>query len=138
MKIGFTGTRIGMTAAQKSTFQSLMRHFTPTEFHHGDCVGADADAHEMAEKYCHIVVHPPIDSTHRARKLGRVMCQPKTYFARNRDIVNDTDRMIATPMQAEHQDRGGTWYTIDFARKKGKPVAVINPDGTLSETPAHD
>jgi len=134
MKIGFTGTRNGMTDKQKSAFQALIAMFKPIEFHHGDCIGADAEAHDMAEKHCAVIIHPPIDEALRARKAARVYCPQKTHFARNRDIVNDTELLIATPMQAEHQTHGGTWYTIDYARKKGKPVTVINPDGSLSES----
>jgi hypothetical protein len=133
MKIGFTGTRHGMTEAQMDAFIDTLHDIRPriTEFHHGDCVGADAEAHDVAQKLCHVVIHPPIDETHRARKAARTYRTQKTHFARNRDIVNETDRLIATPMQAERQIRGGTWYTIDYARKVGKLVTIINPDGTI-------
>ena len=39
--------------------------------------------------------------------------------------------MIAAPSEAEEQRRSGTWSTVRFARKQGKPVFVISPDGTV-------
>jgi hypothetical protein len=39
-KIGFTGTKDGMTDPQKSTLRDLLDGGSG-EFHHGDCVGAE-------------------------------------------------------------------------------------------------
>jgi hypothetical protein len=42
--------------------------------------------------------------------------------------------LIATPWQSERpapKTGGGTWYTIEFAEKWGKPVAIIWPDGRV-------
>ena len=57
---------------------------------------------------------------------------PRPYLSRNKDIVRETDMLIATPAEAEEQRRSGTWSTIRFARKLGKPVFVIWPDGTVT------
>lgn len=44
MVIGFTGTRHGMTNAQRDTVLKLLSEkLTPSSAVHGDCVGADAD-----------------------------------------------------------------------------------------------
>ncbi len=59
----------------------------------------------------------------------------KTHFARNRDIVDETEVLIACPCEMEHQDRGGTWYTADYALKRGKRTIIVWPDGSMKETP---
>ena len=33
--------------------------------------------------------------------------------------------MIAAPYEPIYQTRGGTWYTVDYARKMGKPLALV-------------
>lgn len=48
--IGFTGTREGMTQAQKDVFASLVARIEPDEFHHGDCVGSDEAAAELVHR----------------------------------------------------------------------------------------
>ena len=45
-------------------------------------------------------------------------------------IVADADVMLACPPNYEEIKRGsGTWATIKFARKSGKPLAIVYPDG---------
>lgn len=143
MKIGFTGTRDGMKQPQMDAFYERVCFMDDNieSFHHGDCVGADDDAarviHELnCSDNCSIkiVCHPPIDESHRAFNEFHDEIRPaKTHFARNRDIVDETDMLVATPREMERQDRGGTWYTVDYARKKGKRVVLILPDGTIEE-----
>lgn len=144
MKIGFTGTRTGMTAPQWAALRSLLVRLTDAhpgvEFHHGDCVGADDEAATLANTLAAvatIVSHPPIVTDYRAYNpwADRVE-RPADYHARNRAIVAATDVLIACPMEMANAKRGGTWYTHDFAEKQGKPVWVVWPDGTVSEPPA--
>jgi hypothetical protein len=33
----------------------------------------------------------------------------------------------------EEQDRGGTWRTIQMARKAGRELVVVWPDGSIKE-----
>lgn len=136
MKIGFTGTRNGMTRQQIEAFGTLLSAIPFDEFHHGDCIGADNEAANLVfglrGACCKTVVHPPVDEKLRAfNKLYVEMREPKTHFARNRDIVNECDVLIVCPLQSERQERGGTWYTHDYAIKRGKKVIVIRPDGTI-------
>ena len=57
---------------------------------------------------------------------------PKSYFARNRDIVEECDVLIGCPSQTRHM-YGGTWYTIDHARQVGRRVILITPDGVIAQ-----
>lgn len=134
MAIGFTGTRHGMTLAQKSAVRAMLNvNLEHGEIHHGDCIGADAEANDIAgELRLRRIVHPPVDEKHRAHVIFfEEMREPKEYRARNRDIVDETAKLIAAPYEAEEQPRGGTWGTIRYALKQGKRVAVVYRDGRV-------
>ena len=134
MIVGFTGTEKGMTSAQKQTLCLLLDSLDVTEFHHGDCVGADAEAHEIAlDRGIRIVIHPPTDSKKRAFCKGAVeIREPKPYLDRNHDIVDEGDgALIATPFEEKEILRSGTWATVRYAYKMGRAVDVfvIRPEG---------
>ena len=141
MKIGMTGTRDGMTQEQKDTFSRLLLELGATELHHGDCVGADSESHDLAvEQEIDIVIHPPTNTAFRAFKelddlalpihYVKEIKEPFSYFTRNRHIVNDSEVLIGTPLTVSVTG-GGTWYTINYGKKQGKPVYIIEPDGTV-------
>lgn len=137
MNIGFTGTRHGCTAAQFATLVELLfDNRIGSHFHHGDCLGADAEAARAAwEHGYYVVCHPPLDDKHQARTgCNHEWRSNKTHFARNREIVNNTDLLIACPQYAEpitKETMGGTAYTVNYARKRGKWVWIVRPDGTV-------
>lgn len=144
MKIGFTGTRYGMSAEQKAALvmfliqESAMAHTERHQFHHGDCIGADYEAAGIAYRNGYrVICHPPVDASHRAYvTINSEYRKPKTHFARNRDIVNETELLIACPQYADPitpETRGGTAYTVNYARKQGKRIIVIRPDRTIEE-----
>ncbi len=134
MKVGFTGTRQGMTDAQRVSFVNLIKQLAPTEFRHGDCLGADKEAAFIVfqmEDWVTILCHPPTDKKYRAFTTFNDVVHPaKSHFARNRDIVDASDVLVAVSLMPQRQESGGTWYTIDYALKKGKPVWVLWPSGT--------
>lgn len=142
MRVGFTGSREGMTAPQFATLVECFRDiyaegkaepFYGVSVHHGDCEGADNTASEQAQFYGFwIVSHPPINPKLRAYTLANEIREPKEYLERDRDIVAETDWLIATPNGPE-RPHSGTWYTINYAIGQGKPVTIIWPDGTLEE-----
>jgi hypothetical protein len=136
VSIGFTGTAEGMLTWQIFTLEHLFTLFRNSgaeceAFHHGDCIGADAMAHDIACSFGHrIIIHPPIIDTKRANCVGDVILQAKEYIQRNHDIVDACDLMFATPKSKEEELRSGTWATIRYAQKKGKKLIIIWPDGT--------
>ncbi len=144
MKIGFTGSRNGWTEKQQIACHDILYallYIHGTELHHGDCVGSDHQAHKfILDTAIKIVIHPPIKVEFRAYCGRGVLVnqnnkiewkQPKSYLARNRDIVEDTDVLVATP--ATDQEVGGTWYTINWARKLLRHIFIVMPDGSVQE-----
>jgi hypothetical protein len=129
MRIGFTGSRDGMTDAQRSQLEWMLAVQSVAggvEFHHGDCIGSDAEAHDIARQLGYkIVIHPPVNDELRAFCKGDVVLEPKEYHARDRDIVDDTDMTFATP---RYHSRG-TKYTIGYADEVNKPCLVIDMTG---------
>jgi hypothetical protein len=49
----------------------------------------------------------------------------------NREIVDESDVLLACPPIAEEEIRSRTWATIRYARNAGKYVVVVYPDGTV-------
>lgn len=126
MKIGFTGSRWGMSNQQKYTLEDLLRAIKPEEFHHGDCVGADAEAHRIALMLnIPVIIHPPGNPTNRAFCDGGTVLPTAPYNTRNHGIVDDTDILIAAPQSEEQVIRSGTWATIRYATKINRRVEII-------------
>jgi len=100
--------------------------------HHGDCIGADAQAHDIAVSLgCKVIIHPPDNARQRAFKSGAHIRAPKPYLVRNKHIVRETELLIAMPSEFSEQHRSGTWSTVRYARRVGRAVRVILPDGTI-------
>lgn len=134
MKLGFTGTRKGMTDAQKNAVKFLLRSDSFESAHHGDCVGADADFHDLCgDAKINRVVHPPINESLRAWCIGEEYAEPKPYLQRNIDIVNSCDWLIACPKEMNRVGRGGTWHAVGYAQSIGKKVTIIWPNGLTSD-----
>lgn len=136
--VGFTGTQIGMVPAQKLGFMRLLSALRPLhQLHHGDCIGADAQAHEIFDvKGKGIAIHPPINPSKRAnckcKNANRLIFPPFEYLERNRYIVDASSLLIATPQQETGEElRSGTWSTVRYARKEKKPVFIVRPSGKI-------
>lgn len=136
MKVGFTGTQQGLMMAQADAVDLVLRGFEPTEFHHGDCVGADAQACEIVwrmprcyEGRIKIVSHPPDNDKKRAHAQSHVELAPLPYLDRNKKIVDATEILVAAPAGVREEVRSGTWATVRYARKRGKPILLVLPTG---------
>lgn len=131
IKIGFTGTRRGMTAKQVSEvihFLASRKTDERDEFHHGNCIGSDEEANIHARLLGYwSVAHPPTDNVLESKKLSCAYREPKDFLVRNVDIVMDTDILIVTPFEMEEVLRSGTWATYRAARRLNKPIKLILP-----------
>lgn len=141
LHVGFTGTRRGLTDEQQEALVELLGDLAAREegvryaLHHGDCVGADEDAHGIAEEGgWRTVLHPGEDargeSPHRAYCDGDVTMDALPYGQRNMNIVAVTVMLIACPGSPERR-RSGTWSTVRAAQRMGRPVFLIPPDGDV-------
>jgi len=130
---GFTGTQKGMTPKQASKLKELLTQEGITELHHGDCIGADARADSIAHELgIDVVIHPPTKADKRAYCEGAIKVhETKEYLVRNKDIVNDSRFLFATPGEASQVLRSGTWSTVRFGIKSKRKVFVIKPDGEV-------
>lgn len=135
IKYGFTGTRSGLNNVQRDQivklFESNIANGMSIEVHHGDCVGADKELHDICIAMInhganiYIIIHPPSDEKLRAYCDSINILKPKQYLQRNKDIVDATDILIACPYSDKEIIRSGVWSTIRYAHKKSKEINVI-------------
>lgn len=130
--LGFTGTRQHLSDRQVAQLAEALEScwFNGFRFfHHGDCVGADAVAHLLADQIGYkVVIHPPVDPKHRAfSEPWYEIREPRLYLDRNRDIVSDSVKMLACPHQRNEVVRSGTWSTIRLARALERDLEIIWP-----------
>ena len=130
--LGMSGTRNGLSDKQKiiarKWFQSCYDNGY-REFHHGDCVGSDAECAKIAKEIGYrIIAHPPTNPALRAFFEGNDVILPeKTYMKRNRDIVNSVNSMLFFPKQSHEPKelKGGTWQTYKYADSINKSLQII-------------
>ena len=130
MIVGFTGTRQGMTDGQCSYLEHALKELGATEFHHGDCIGADSQAAYLVRSMGNIkiVCHPPEVSTYRANvplRTEDIMLEPKPYIARNHDIVDACEHLLVGVRRNVEELRSGTWATFRYAEACGRPITII-------------
>lgn len=136
--IGFTGTQIGMTAAQA---EGVWRLLYPLVFrgHHGDCIGSDATFDEIARRapgFRGMSIYPCDIADKRAfcrvDPARDVVHPPRAPLTRNDDIVKVSAAMIGAPKSSREELRSGTWATVRRARAAGKPIAIVFPNGAVA------
>lgn len=133
LNIGFSGTQEGMSYMQLQRVIELMDNTEYKVSHSGDCIGADQDFVRIARvQGLRTIGHPPIKDNKRAFESYDEEREPKEYLDRNKDIINESDCLIATPKEYIETLRSGTWSTIRYARKENKPVIIVYPDGSIS------
>lgn len=138
MILGITGTRQGMTALQlcfctahlDTIFYSAS--FGPCHLIHGDCVGADEQAWAIADGLGWNTTALPstADPKWHANTPSTHIEQRRPSLERNRLIVDRCHLLLAFP--GDGPERGGTWYTINYARANGRHLIIIWPDGETS------
>lgn len=130
--LGFTGTQRGLSLFQREMLKELLLTQLVRMFHHGDCLGADNDAHKIVRDNLPkvlITIHPPNNPYKRAFCDADVLRPAFPYLVRNKNIVDSCNVLIACPGEHTEQLRSGTWSTIRYARKMAKNMIIILPSG---------
>lgn len=131
MKVGFTGWRAEIPKGRRISLHRVILDLHEdckiSEFHHGDCIGMDVYVHRFCISIgIWTVKHPPINSIARAFCETQETRETFPYLQRNRNIVDESDIMIACPKDPNQEIlRSGTWATIRYARKQGKKVIIV-------------
>lgn len=61
MKLGMTGSRDGMSEKAKETLISFLNNTKIDKVHHGDCLGADREFHDIVSEYkIKTIIHPSL------------------------------------------------------------------------------
>ena len=133
--IGFTGTRDGLNRLQVFELSRLFAEYSDSHdtFVHGDCVGADADADNIAYSMGYAIKMRPctLHSQRAYCQSGIIIAEPMPPLERNKLIVRDSDVMFACPKELKEVKRSGTWATIRNSTKTGTKLVIIYPDGKL-------
>ncbi|MHA2064833.1 MAG: hypothetical protein ACXABY_10705, partial [Candidatus Thorarchaeota archaeon] len=124
--LGFTGTRNGLTPQQHKVLYAFLKatwlEKTEIHFHHGDCVGADAQAHAMAVELDFLITkHPPLTLLYSANcDVGgqpMLVMPRKDNLDRDDDIAISCETLIVCPKGMSEVRRSGTWYTYRRAKE---------------------
>ena len=131
LTVGITGTREGTTRRQLEILKMNLEILWEQGYKrlaHGDCVGVDCSAHNIASKLGYFIqVHPPVNSSNRAFCSGDLILEEKDYLTRNKDIVDCCDLLLVVPKEDQEVLRSGTWSTKRYATRKSKVINIIKP-----------
>ena len=137
MILSFTGTRKGMTGVQMLSLADTLLELKATALHHGDCVGADAEADALCQRLeIPRVIHPPLAGAWRHWTVPGPRCTvlaPLSYLVRNRAIVDAGQVLIAAPQSMDEEYRSGTWATVRYARRMNRMIILLSPTERVSD-----
>lgn len=139
--IGFTGTQRGTTLPQRNAVATILECLDETDLHHGNCIGSDEEIDAIVRPMGYrIHLHRATTGRKQAKcdiREGFDVDYPaKAPLVRNRDVADPCHVLIATPGEMAEILGSGTWSTVRYARKRGKRVIIIFPDGSISDTAA--
>lgn len=136
MKVTVTATRAGLTAPQRFVARSLVGASAITVLIHGAARGGDSILHDIAGLMgVPRDIHPANDVPSNLSALDLTPADTVNDGApalvRNRTMVDKGEVLWAFPRLYVEERRSGTWAAIRYARKVGKPIWLVWPDGRL-------
>ena len=141
LHIGFSGTRYGMTLLQRRAVYRVFRWYRDNRnaitVHHGSCVGADAEAHDIARMLgMAVALHPGVSEdcsgylrAECTMREGERVWRPASYAVRSQTIAACTGVLVAAPH--ESRPSRGTNHAISCAVRLGRPAVVVSADGHM-------
>ena len=125
----FTGSQKGMTTRQCDSLIILLSGLgNDVMFMHGDCVGADEEAHKIVQaKFPQFMIHIFPSNIEKKRaycKGARQVCNPLPPLVRNKHMARFANLTIAAPYTSKEQSRSGTWATVRYSRKN-RPCCIV-------------
>lgn len=152
MIVSFTGSQSGMTNFQMRELKKKLISIGITELVHGDCVGSDLLANEIAREIGvkFFYLFPSVFNAKRAfcfppdgprdtwieyadTGINYKLHTPMKPLERNKLIIEQSPLLLATPKEFAHTLRSGTWATIRYAWKLKKDVIIIPPVKDMEE-----
>lgn len=129
--IGFTGTRKGMSLAQKDQLVNILRYYCSirkVNFRHGACCGADIEADQIARNLgCKMFIQPSnhVKTRVHCEEPDDIVFPEKPPLIRDKDIVWNCMTLLAAPKSNKEELRSGTWTTVRYARKLNKDIVML-------------
>lgn len=132
--VGVTGTELGLSDRQMASLWWVLDVIKPRGLRHGDCVGVDAQAAQIADSlniptFSHPGFSPKYPDTTRFRAFHKstTIYEPKPFLERDDDIARNVALLIACPLESKEELLSGTWATIRYARKAETPRIILLP-----------
>jgi hypothetical protein len=125
----FYGNKKGFERTPDKLLQQFFKENEIIEFHHGDSIGADSQAHQI-----YLAVHPGkkvfLHPTTKDRGFNKAenlveYSEEPNPLKRNERIVRICDLLLVCPKSIQQEARSGTWATYRYAMKLKKKVLVL-------------
>jgi hypothetical protein len=137
--VGFTGTQKGWTLRQRDATIDVLLKLRASGFlwmHNGDCIGADKLAYFIwINSGGKVFGHVPDNDDKRFFGIYNEEADPKPYLERNKEIVQASDIVVGTPGERTEVTRSGTWATLRYCKKIGRPRILVFPSGEVERLP---
>lgn len=122
MKVGFTGTRAGMSPRQIDQLLLVLGVFglpRGQEFHYGTHKHAQLKSDKLAARLAADYGFVPVPHGADAGE----------ELTRDAALVAAIDILIAAPIRDKEELRSGTWATVRYARMRRIPVVMLSRGG---------
>ena len=124
--VGISGTRHGANPKQLDKIKAILKSYKrrgAEKFRHGDCIGVDVEAAEIARELGYsIISHPgPLG----VGSISDFTMERLPFLDRNKVIVRMSDVMLIVPHTNTEVLRSGTWATYRYAKKRNVLIRII-------------